>query len=151
MAVFLVEGPAYRLVELLDGGQSLLGNMSHDGVNDFTLVVTLFAADDILGGDSALGQIDITFLLVDTENDDDFVATDSNKLLDTSDAPSGKFRKQDHSVDVVVLEQLNVSTHIGDLVPVSMGSSPCRSFQRTGRTCLTLTMTKESISGYFSS
>jgi hypothetical protein len=49
MSVFLVEGPAYRLVECLDGGKSLLGNVSHDRVHNFALVVTLFAPNNILG------------------------------------------------------------------------------------------------------
>jgi len=60
VTVFLVKGPAYRLVQLLDRDQRLLGNVAHDGVDDLALVVALFAANDILGGDSALRQIDIS-------------------------------------------------------------------------------------------
>lgn len=116
VAVFLVEGPSYRLVELLDGNESLLGNVAHNRVDDFALVVTLLATNDILGGDTALGQIDITLLLVDTENDDDLVATDTDQLLDGANTSSGKLREQDHAVDVVVLEKLDVGAHIGDLI-----------------------------------
>lgn len=116
VAVFLVEGPSYRLVKLLDGDQSLLGDVAHNRVDDLALVVTLLAANDILGGDTALGQIDITLLLVDTENDDDLVATNTDQLLDGTNTSSGKLREQDHAVDVVVLEKLDVGAHIGDLI-----------------------------------
>lgn len=115
VAVFLIEGPSYRLVELLDGDQSLLGDVTHDRVDDLALVVTLLATNDILGGDTTLGQIDITLLLVDAENDDDLVAANTNQLLDGTNTASGKLREEDHAVDVVVLQKLDIGAHIGDL------------------------------------
>jgi hypothetical protein len=56
-----------------------------------------------------------TFLLVHAEHNDDLVATDSDKLLDTADTPSREFGEQDHAIDVVVLEELHVGSHIGNL------------------------------------
>lgn len=116
VAVFLVEGPSYCLVKLLDGNKSLLSNVAHNRVDDLALVVTLLATNDILGGHTTLGQIDIALLLVDTENDDDLVATDTDQLLDGTNASSGKLREQDHAVDVVVLEKLDVGAHVGNLI-----------------------------------
>lgn len=100
-----------------------------------------------------------TLLLVDTKHHHNLVTTDSDKLLDTSNTSSGKFRKKNHAVDVVVLQQLNVSTHLGDLSVILnfLSDSPVfPHFQppqprEAKPTCLTLTMTKLSISGYFSS
>jgi hypothetical protein len=60
-----------------------------------------------------------TFLLVDTQHDDDFVATDTDQLLDTSDTTPRKFGKENHAIDVVVLEELDISSHVGDLATVS--------------------------------
>lgn len=97
--------------------------MHHDRVNHLALVVSLLTLDDILGGDSSLGKIDVTcpkksismpkvqpdvdlmltLLLVDTEHHDDLVATNPDELLDTSNTSSRKLGKQDHAVDVVVL------------------------------------------------
>ena len=116
------------------------------------LVVSLLALDDILGRDSALGQINVALLLVDSQDDDNLVPADADQLLDTSDASSRQLAEQDHAVDVVVLEQFDVCAHLGNLVVLSIS---LRVLHCCGRvlqhTCLTLTMTNESISGYFSS
>jgi len=61
MAIFLVQRPADGLVEILDGGLGLLGDMAHDGVHHLALVVSLFAFYDILSGDSALGKINVSY------------------------------------------------------------------------------------------
>jgi hypothetical protein len=61
VAIFLVQGPADSLVEGLEGGLSRLCDMAHDGVHSLALVVTLLTLDHILGGDTALGKINITF------------------------------------------------------------------------------------------
>lgn len=90
-----------------------------------------------------------TLLLVDTEYDDDLVAADSDKLLNTSDTSSRKLGKENHAVDIVVLEELDIRTHLGDLVEGQARGPQTRS-QRLP-TCFTFTMTKLSISGYFSS
>ena len=57
----------------------------------------------------------LTLLLVHTEHDDDLIATNSNELLNTSNTSSRKLREKNHAVDVVVLQKLNVGTHLGDL------------------------------------
>lgn len=139
VAVLLVQGPGNGLVELLDGDVDLLGDVAHDGMYHLALVVTLLTLDDILGGDTTLREIDVTcsqkpssaplntyqprreararhtLLLVDTEDDHDLVAPHADELLDTADTSSGQLGEENHAVDVIVLEELDVSTHLGDL------------------------------------
>lgn len=59
MSVFLVEGPGDGLVEILNGGVDLLGNVAHDGMHHLALVVALLTLDDILGRNATLGEIDV--------------------------------------------------------------------------------------------
>ena len=59
-----------------------------------------------------------TLLLVDSENNDDLVLANTDELLDGTDATSGQFTEQDHSLNVVVLEQLDVGAHLGDLADI---------------------------------
>ena len=54
MSVFLVQGPADLLVELLDWRLGLLGNVTHNGVYHLALVIALLALDDIFWRDSSL-------------------------------------------------------------------------------------------------
>lgn len=57
----------------------------------------------------------LTFLLVNSEDNDDLIAPNSDELLDTSDTSSGQFGEEDHAIDVVVFEELHVGTHFRDL------------------------------------
>lgn len=66
------------------------------------------------GCELALGVVH-TLLLVDSQDNNDLIATNSDELLDRSDTSSGKLGEQNHSIDVVVLQQLDVSSHLGDL------------------------------------
>lgn len=81
--------------------------MAHNRVDHLGLVVAVLALEHIFGRDSALGQINVTLLLVDSQYDDDLVSSDTDKFLDGTNTSSGKFAEQDHAVDVVVLEQLD--------------------------------------------
>lgn len=138
VAVFPVQGPGDQLVEGLERGLSSLCDVAHDGVHRLALVVPFLALDHILGGNTTLGKIDVTYaepmsqslgvplssywccrtlLLIDTEDDDNLVSPDANQLLNTTDTSPRQFGKQDHSVNVVVLEQLHVCAHLGDLSP----------------------------------
>lgn len=60
MAVLLVQGPGYALVQLLNRDLGLLGNVAHDGVDHLALVIPLLTLDDILRRHSALREIDVT-------------------------------------------------------------------------------------------
>lgn len=60
VAVFLVQRPSDSLVEGLEGGLGGLCDVAHDRVHGLALVVTLLTLDNILGGDTALGKIDVT-------------------------------------------------------------------------------------------
>lgn len=59
--------------------------------------------------------VGLTLVFVHTQNDNDFVPANPNKLLDGSNTSSGKLRKQNHSVNVVVFKKLDVGAHLGDL------------------------------------
>lgn len=54
--------------------------------------------------EGSVGRYKRTLLLVDPHNDDDLVPSDSNELLDTTDAPPRELGKEDHALNVVVLE-----------------------------------------------
>lgn len=56
-----------------------------------------------------------TLFFVHTKNDYHLVTSNSNKLLYTSDTTSRELREQDHAVDVIVLQQLDIGAHLGDL------------------------------------
>lgn len=57
----------------------------------------------------------LTLLFVDPQYDHNFVPPHSDELLDTPDTSAGQFAEQDHAVDVVVFEELDVCAHLGDL------------------------------------
>jgi hypothetical protein len=61
VTVFLVQGPGYALVQFLNRYLRLLGDMAHNGVHHFALVIPLFALDNVFRGHSTLGKIDITW------------------------------------------------------------------------------------------
>lgn len=48
MAKFAVQRPRYALIQGLDRGVGLLGDVAHDGMNHLALVVALLALNDIL-------------------------------------------------------------------------------------------------------
>lgn len=58
--------------------------------------------------DDEFGNFLFTLFLVHAQDDDDLVPADSDQLLDRSDATTREFREQDHSLDVVILELINV-------------------------------------------
>jgi hypothetical protein len=130
-----VQGPGDLLVEVLQGGLGRLSDVAHDRVHGLALVVALLALNDVLRGDTTLRQINITYkttsqppdqflvlergplalLLVDTEHNDDLVASNTDELLDGTDTSARKFGEQNHAVNVVVFKQLHVGAHLGDL------------------------------------
>ena len=57
----------------------------------------------------------ITFLFVHSEHHNNLIAADSDELLYTSDTTSRKLRKQNHAINIIVLEQLDVGSHFGNL------------------------------------
>ena len=59
------------------------------------------------------GEARRTLLLVDTEDDDDFVAADADEFLDGADAPPRELGEQDHALDVVVLELQRARSCVG--------------------------------------
>jgi hypothetical protein len=104
--------------------------MNQNRMHSLGFVIPLVGLDNILRRHSPLRKINVTcmsasppsskkamftLLLVDTQYDDDFVASDSDEFVDTSDPPSGEFGEEDHAFDVVVLEEFDVGAHFGDL------------------------------------
>jgi hypothetical protein len=57
----------------------------------------------------------LAFLLVYSEHHHNLVSSNADELLNRSDSSSRQLAKQDHSVNVVVLEELDIGAHIGDL------------------------------------
>lgn len=64
MTVFLVQGPSDRLVQLLERGLTGLGDVAQNGVDSLALVVTLLTLNNVLGGNTTLGQIDVTCITI---------------------------------------------------------------------------------------
>src|SRR5438046_3067118 len=64
MAVSLVQWPSYALIQRLDWGNCLLGNVSHDGMHHLALIVSLLTLDDIFWGYPALRKIDLSCVAV---------------------------------------------------------------------------------------
>ena len=58
----------------------------------------------------------LTLLLVDSQNYHNFVAPNSDELLNTSDTTSREFGEQNHAINVVVLKKFDVCAHFGDLM-----------------------------------
>lgn len=56
----------------------------------------------------------LTFLLVDSDDDDALVAADADELVDGADTSAGQLAQEDHALDVVVLQQADVGPHLGD-------------------------------------
>lgn len=64
MTVFLVQGPSDRLVQLLERSLTGLSDVAQNGVNSLALVVTLLTLNNVLGGNTTLGQIDVTCITI---------------------------------------------------------------------------------------
>ena len=149
MPIFLVQWPPDILIERLHRRPRLLGNMSHDARNHLALIKPLLTLHDILGRHAPFREINIALFFVNAEDDDDFIAADTDEFLDGSDAPPGELREEDHAVDVVVFEEFDVGAHFGNLRGwVVSGGWFCGGGGGWVRTCLTLTMTNSSRSGY---
>ena len=56
----------------------------------------------------------LTFVLVDPDDDDALVASDPDQLVDGADTPARQLTQQDHALDVVVLQQVDVRAHLRD-------------------------------------
>lgn len=82
-----------------------------------------------------------TFLFINPQHDNNLVPSNTDKLLDGPDTSPGQLGEQDHAVDVVVLEELDVGAHLGDLVFAYRESPPPVWREEGGLTCFTLTMT----------
>lgn len=100
----------------------------------FDLLVLLAALDDVLRRDTALREIDVscstaiitpplrrrsrrrrTFVFINTDDHNDFVVPNPNQLLHAPDPTPRQLAEQDHAVDVIVLEQLDVDAHFSGL------------------------------------
>lgn len=56
-----VEGPAHLLVQILEPDAVLVGHVAKDGVHRLSFVVTFFAFNNVIGGNPALGEIDVAW------------------------------------------------------------------------------------------
>lgn len=118
MSILFVQGPGNILIQLLDGGICLLGDMAHDAVDHFALVVALLALDNVLRRHSTLGQVNVSLFLVHPQHHHDFVAADADELLNRTNAAARQFGEQNHAVNVVVFQQFDICAHFGDLLDI---------------------------------
>ena len=56
----------------------------------------------------------LTLLLVHTQHDHDLTPANTNELLNGANTPARQLAQQNHSLNVVVLLQVNIGTHVGD-------------------------------------
>lgn len=56
----------------------------------------------------------LTFLFVNSDDDDALVAADADELVDGADTSPRQLAQEDHALDVVVLQEANVGPHLGD-------------------------------------
>lgn len=62
----------------------------------------------------SLWCVGLTFLFVDSDDNDALVAADADELVDGADASTGQLAQKDHALDVVVLQEADVGPHLGD-------------------------------------
>eukprot|EP00968_Pinguiococcus_pyrenoidosus_P006698 scaffold442_cov268-Pinguiococcus_pyrenoidosus.AAC.106 len=70
VAVLAIQRPAHLLVQLLEEHPLLLGHLTQDHVHGLGLLVALVALGDVLRRHSALGEVDVALLLVDSKHHD---------------------------------------------------------------------------------
>merc|ERR1719458_1706806 len=68
----------------------------------------------ILLGDSPLGQVDVTLVLVDPDDHHGLGPAHPDELVDAPDPPPGELGQQDHALYVIVLQEVDVCAHVGD-------------------------------------
>lgn len=96
--------------------QHCLSDMAHDRVDKLALVVALLAGLDVFLGDPALAEVDVTLLAVHPEDHHRLLPAHLYEAADAPDPAAGEFREQNHPLDVVVLQQGDVGSHVGDVL-----------------------------------
>ena len=92
--------------------------MTHDGMNKLALVIPLFASLNIFLADSTFAQINVTLLFIHTKNHHRLDSPDLDQAAHTPDPTAGELGEEDHTFDVVVLEEGHVGSHVGDVLDV---------------------------------
>lgn len=116
MDILAVEGPSDMNIEVLKVKAHGLRDMAHDGMNKLALIVPLLAGLDILLGDTALREIDVALLAINTENHDRLLAANLDETANAADTAAGELGEEDHALNVVVLEEGDVCAHVGDVL-----------------------------------
>lgn len=55
-----------------------------------------------------------TFIFINTYNNNRFSFANSDKFVNRPNTPPGQFRQQDHALDIIILQQVNVRAHLRD-------------------------------------
>mmetsp|Transcript_5719 Transcript_5719/g.12069 ORF Transcript_5719/g.12069 Transcript_5719/m.12069 type:complete len:201 (-) Transcript_5719:432-1034(-) len=118
VSVLFVEGPSHLFVQLVEVEPPGVGQVAEDRVDPLGFVVAVFALGNVLGAHPTFGEVDVAFFFVDAEDHDHFVSVHAEELVDGTDATSGEFRKEDHALYVVVFEEGDVGSHLGDVPDV---------------------------------
>jgi len=56
----------------------------------------------------------LTFVLVNPDNDNTFISANPYQFVDGTDTATRQLAQQYHALDVIVLQQMNISTHFGN-------------------------------------
>lgn len=65
-----------------------------------------------------------TLLLVNPQHNNNLVPANSDQLLDGSDTSSRQLGQQNHAINVVVFEKLDIGAHFGNLSVTPVSSCP---------------------------
>lgn len=63
-----------------------------------------------------------------SQDNNNFVSSHADELLDASNSPPRQLREENHAIDIVILEELDICPHVGNL-PKSV---PGQGFDETG-------------------
>jgi hypothetical protein len=64
-------------------------------------------------------NIELTLLLVNSEDHNDFVPSHSHELLNTTDSSPTQFAEQDHAFSIVVFQQFHIGAHLSYLTDLA--------------------------------
>lgn len=60
------------------------------------------------------GSLQLTLLLVHSDDDHTLVTTDADELVDGADTSTRQLTQENHAFDVVVLQQADIGAHLSD-------------------------------------
>mmetsp|Transcript_52521 Transcript_52521/g.118270 ORF Transcript_52521/g.118270 Transcript_52521/m.118270 type:complete len:238 (-) Transcript_52521:59-772(-) len=112
--VLLVQRPGHLGAELLNLNLVHGSHVSHDAVHSLCLGKGLLLGGRICRIDSALGQVNVSLVLVHSQHHDDLSAADAEKLRDRPDSALRQLTEQHHALLTVILQEADICSHVDD-------------------------------------